>query len=77
MTNFTASVNQEFTDETISVIVEKMPNLRLFLFDSTQVTDAGFSKLPHLRAVRVKKTEVSDGAIEALKEQLPKCKVTK
>ncbi|MDA7503999.1 hypothetical protein N8553_03350, partial [bacterium] len=80
MTNFTASANKEFTDESISVLAERMPNLRLFLCASTQVTDKGFaqlSTLPNLRDVRVQKTEVSDEAIEALKEQLPRCKVTK
>lgn len=80
MTNFTGSANHEFTDETLSVVAERMPNLRLFLCASTQVTDEGFaqlSTLPNLRDVRVQKTEVSDAAIEALKEQLPRCKVTK
>jgi len=80
MTNFTASANHEFTDETLSIVAEKMPNLRLFLCASTQVTDEGFaqlSKLPNLRDVRVQKTEVSDAAIASLKEQLPKCKITK
>ncbi len=78
MASFTASANKAFNDESLALVIEKMPNLRTMLFASTSVTDEGFSKLvpmTSLRDLRIQNTKVSDAAVAELTKQLPKCKV--
>jgi len=78
MNSFTASANKAFDDESLLVIIEKMPNLRTLLFAGAPVTDEGFLKLASmtsLRDLRIQNTKISDEAVAELQKQLPKCKV--
>ena len=78
MANFTASGNKAFTDDSLSLVIEKMPNLRMILLASTSVTDAGFARLASLkslREVRIENLKISDAAVAELTKQLPKCKL--
>jgi hypothetical protein len=76
--NCTVSGSKSVDDTILAVLVETMPNLKVFSCTSTSITDAGLKPLMQLKSMRkltATKQNWSEPAVKQLREALPDCKI--